>query len=232
MVGGSVRLRGAFLFAASSSLAPVAHAGAWSVADGEQQWFATVSRESGDFGQAWRADDFTEVGIGDGWQVVTKLESQISIGETFDDRSGFRLGVQKAFAIDERTSVSLLASYLGGESLDGVECAGGGYEVRAAIGTSFSLGGRNGFVNVEAGHRARDDCERNVSRSQPGWSLPPPGTSASRRGRTAGPTAAPRLSSIWATISAGWAWGSDGARKSPGFRGEGLGRFGQHTLLT
>jgi hypothetical protein len=34
--------------------------------------------------------------------------------------------------------------------------------VRAAIGTSFSLVGRNGFVNVEAGRLARDDCERNV----------------------------------------------------------------------
>lgn len=99
--------------------------------------------------------------MGDGWQVVTKLESQISIGDTYDDRSGFRLGVQKAFAIDDRTSFSLLASYLDGE-LDGVECAGGCYKVRAAIGTSFSLDGRDGFVNVEAGHRAREDCERNV----------------------------------------------------------------------
>ena len=34
--------------------------------------------------------------------------------------------------------------------------------VRAAIGRSFSLGGREGYVNVEAGHRSRDACERNV----------------------------------------------------------------------
>lgn len=162
MVGGGVRLRGVMLLAASSPLAPIAHAGAWSVPEGKQQWYATVSRETGDFGQAWRADDFTEVGVGDGWQVVTKFESQISIGDTYDDRSGFRVGVQKAFAIDDRTSFSLLASYLGGESLDGAECVGGGYEVRAAIGRSFALGDREGYVNVEAGHRARDDCERNV----------------------------------------------------------------------
>ncbi len=162
MVGASDRLRGVVLLATSGSLAPVANAGAWSVPAGEQQWHATVSRETGDFGQAWRADDFTEVGIGDGWQVVTKFESQITIGDTYDDRSGFRLGVQKAFAIDDRTSFSLLASYLGGESLDGAECAGGGYEVRAAIGRSFSLGGREGYLYVEAGHRSREGCERNV----------------------------------------------------------------------
>lgn len=173
MGGGSVRLRGALVLAASSTLAPAAHAGAWSVADGEQKWFATISRETGDFGQAWRADDFTEIGIGDGWQVVTKLETQIRIGDTYDDRSGFRLGVQKAFAIDDRTSFSLLASYLGGESLDGVECAGEGYEVRAAIGTSFSVAGRNGFVNVEAGHRARDACERNVFEAAAGVEVAP-----------------------------------------------------------
>jgi len=132
------------------------------VPEGEQQWYATVSRETGDFGQAWRADDFTEVGGGDGWQVVTKLESQISIGDTYDDRSGFRVGVQKAFAIDDRTSFSLWASCMDGESLDGAECAGGDGEIDTAIGRSFALAGRDGYVTIEAGHRARDDCERNV----------------------------------------------------------------------
>jgi hypothetical protein len=162
MVGGCLRLRGALLLATSGSLAPVAHAGAWSVAEGEQQWFATVSRESGDFGPAWRADDFTEVGLGDGWEVTTKLETQIRIGDIYEDRSGLRVGLQKAIPIGERGSVSVQASVLGGESLDGVECEGGGYEVRAAIGTSFALGDREGFVNIEAGHRSRDACERAV----------------------------------------------------------------------
>jgi hypothetical protein len=32
-----------------------------------QRWFATISREGGDFGQAWRPYDFTEPGLGDGW---------------------------------------------------------------------------------------------------------------------------------------------------------------------
>lgn len=70
--------------------------------------------------------------------------------------------MQKTFAIDERTSVWLFASCLSRESLDGVECAWGGQEVRAGIGAFFSLVSRNGFLNVEAGHLARDDCEGNV----------------------------------------------------------------------
>ncbi len=162
MVGGDFRLRGTWLLAASASLAPAAHAGAWSLKPGEQQWFATVSREAGDFGQAWRADDFTEAGLGDGWGVNVKLETQVRIGDTYDDRSGVRVGVQRAFAIGERGSISVQASLLGGESLDGVECEGGGFEARAAAGTSFSFLGRDGFVNVEAAQRFRGDCQRAV----------------------------------------------------------------------
>ena len=155
----------------------MAHAGAWSLASGEQSWFATISRESGDFGQAWRADDFNETGLGGGWGFNVKVESEIRIGDTYDDRSGARFGVQKAFPIGERASFSLQASLLAGESLDGPECPGGGYEARAAIGTSFSRFGREGFVNVEAGHRVRHNCERNVLEFAtgvevaPGWNF-------------------------------------------------------------
>ena len=139
-----------------------AHAGAWSLPEGVQQWFATISRETGDFGEAWRADDFSEFGLGDGWGVNIKLESEIRIGSTYDDKSGVRLGIQKAFALGDRGSIAIQASALAGESLDGIECQGEGYEVRAALGTSFELWGREGFVNAEAGHRARRDCSRDV----------------------------------------------------------------------
>ena len=220
------------MLATSRSLAPVAYAGAWSVPAGEQQWYATVSRETSDFGPAWRADDFADVGIGDGWQVVTKLESQISTGGTYNDRSGFRLGVQKAFAIDDRTSFSLLASCLGGESLDGAECAGSGYEVRAEIGTSFSVGGRNGFVNVEAGHRARDDCERNVFEVAtgiefaPSWNL---GLKAWQDGGSAGSTKAElNLGYDLGFMAVGIGWGQEVFRE---LRGKRLGRFGPDPLL-
>ena len=173
MVGGRIRLRGALLLAASASLAPAAHAGAWSLEPGEQQWFANVSREAGDFGQAWRADDFTEVGLGDGRGVNIKLETQIRIGDTYDYRSGVRVCVLLAFAISERGSISVQASLLGGESLDGGECEGGGVEPRAAAGTSFSLLGRTGFVNVEAAQRFRGDCPRAVVEIATGLEVAP-----------------------------------------------------------
>jgi hypothetical protein len=163
MVGGRTALRRACLFiAGGAAAAPSADAGAWSLAQGAQQWFATVSRETGDFGEAWRADDFVEIGLGDGWGVNAKLEGQIRIGSTYDDRTGYRLGVQKAFALGERASFAMGVSLIGGESLDGAECVGTGYEARAALGTSFALWGREGYVNAEVGQRSRGDCERSV----------------------------------------------------------------------
>lgn len=156
-------------------LAPAApaHAGAWSLPAGAHSWLATISRETGDFGEAWRADDFTEIGLGDGWSVNIKVESEIRIGTTYDDRSGARLGIQKAFALGDRGSVAIQASALLGESLDGIECLGEGHEVRAAIGTSFNLWGQEGFMNLEAGHRARGGCERNVTEAAIGYDFAP-----------------------------------------------------------
>lgn len=147
---------------ASGALAPAAEAGAWALAEGAQQTFATISRETGDFGESWRADDFYEAGLGDGWALNAKFETNLRISDVYDDRSGFRLGVIKAFGLGERASVSIQASFLGGESLDGPECAGEGWEARAAVGTSFSLAGREAYVNLEAGRRFRGDCERGV----------------------------------------------------------------------
>lgn len=138
-----------------------------------QQWFATLSRETGDFGETWRADDFTEFGLGDGWGLNLKVESEIRINSTFDDKSGLRLGILKAFPLGDRGSFAITASALGGESLDGIDCQGEGYEVRAALGTSFNAWGHEGFVNVETGHRARKDCERNVAELAIGLDLDP-----------------------------------------------------------
>lgn len=47
--GGTLRL-GVLLVAAGGAMAPNAHAGAWTLATGMQKWFATISREDGDFG--------------------------------------------------------------------------------------------------------------------------------------------------------------------------------------
>jgi hypothetical protein len=83
----------------------------------------------------------------------------------------------KSFALTDRAAFSVQASFIGGESLLQLdECQGDGYEVRAAIGTSFALLGREGFVNAQAGRRSRGDCERNLLGSQPGSSLRPSGT--------------------------------------------------------
>ena len=67
MVGGRTLLRGAILVATGGASAPVAEASAWAIAEGVTQTIATVSRETGDFGQSWRADDYAEYGLGDGW---------------------------------------------------------------------------------------------------------------------------------------------------------------------
>jgi hypothetical protein len=53
------------------------------------------------------------------------------------------------------------ASVIGGDALDGPLCEGVGYEARAMVGTSWNLGGRNAFVNAEAGWKTRGGaCER------------------------------------------------------------------------
>lgn len=161
MLRKGARWRGVVLVTASSVIAPSASAGAWTLAEGAQKWFATVSREDGDFGQAWRTDDFSELGLGVGWGLTAKFESR-SASAIHDDRSGFRLGLQKALPLGERGSVAISGSVLAGESLDGPECIGEGLEARAAVGTSFNWWGREGFVNLEAGHRSRGGCERSV----------------------------------------------------------------------
>jgi hypothetical protein len=173
MVGGRTLLKGALLLVTGSAAAPAAEASAWALAEGVQQTFATVSRETGDFGQSWRADDYTELGLGEGWGLNAKFETNIRINDIYDDRSGFRVGVLKAFALGDRGSISVQASFLGGESLDGVECEGQGWEARAAVGTSFSFAGREGYVNLEAGRRFRGDCERGVIEAATGLEFAP-----------------------------------------------------------
>ena len=59
MVGGRAAARSILLIVGTAPLAQSVHAGARSLAEGVQQWLATVWREGGDFGQAWRADDYS-----------------------------------------------------------------------------------------------------------------------------------------------------------------------------
>ncbi len=164
-----------------SGLAPLAQpafAGAWSQPPGHNQQISTVSREVSDFGEAWRTDTHTEFGFDDGWGLNLKVESETRIEDRVTTALGFRAGIQKSFAIGERASVSLQTAYLGGKSLDGLDCLGEGYEMRAAAGTSFALMGREGFVNVETAWKRRGDlCGRRVIEAAagiefaPGWQL-------------------------------------------------------------
>jgi hypothetical protein len=163
--------------AAMSGIVPLAQpacAGAWTQKPGDVQMTSSFSRETGDFGQAWRADDYIEAGFAGGWGFNLKIEGEIRIGDVYDDRTAFRAGVQKSFALGERASFAVSASYLGGEALDGPECLGQGYEARTALGTSYALGTREGFVNVEAAWRSRGDaCGRGVIEAAAGIEFAP-----------------------------------------------------------
>lgn len=174
LVGGRAGARWVFIVSGVAPLAEPAFAGAWTQAPGEQQWIASVSHETSDFGEAWRADDLTEFGFKGGWAVNFKVESQMRIGDALDNRSGFRAGVQKSFALGERGSFSVQASVLGGESLDGPDCEGEGYETRAALGTSFALAGHESFVNVETAAKSREDgCNRQLIEITTGAEITP-----------------------------------------------------------
>lgn len=174
MSGGIASVRWLAVMSGVAPLAEPAFAGAWTQKAGEQQWIATVSHEIGDFGEAWRADDHIEAGFGGGWGLNLKVEGEVRLADTYDDRTAFRAGLQKSFALGDRASFSVMGSYLGGEALDGPECTSNGYEARTALGTSFALAGREGFVNVEAAWRSRGEaCERGLVEAAAGIEFAP-----------------------------------------------------------
>lgn len=154
-----------------AAVAPSADAGAWVPERGDGQMILSLAREAGDFGVTWRADDYLEYGVGGGWALNLKLENQIRTRDGFDDRFGGRVGVQRSFMVGERMSVGVQAALLGGEALEGPVCAGTGVEARAMAGLSFPLGGRDAFVNVEAGVRERDGCSRTLAEVAAGVDL-------------------------------------------------------------
>jgi hypothetical protein len=103
---------------------------------------ASVSRETGDFGEAWRADDFTEIGLGDGWTVNAKVESEIRIGTTYDDRSGFRLGVFRRLFAGRSRFFRGPGIGVGWASDGWAECEGEGYECGRPSGRHSISGAR------------------------------------------------------------------------------------------
>jgi hypothetical protein len=173
MSGGIASLRWLATLVGIAPLASPAFAGAWSQKAGEWQMIAQVSRETGDFDDAWRATDQIEGGFGGGWAANLKLEGEMKVGSDVDQRQSITLGAKKAFALGDRGSFSIQASVLGGESIDGPDCQGSGYEARAAIGTSFALGGREGFVNLEGAAKSREECDRSLIELTTGFEVAP-----------------------------------------------------------
>lgn len=43
-------------------------------AESAQKWFETVCREGGHVRKAWRTDDFSKMGLGDGWGLTVRFE--------------------------------------------------------------------------------------------------------------------------------------------------------------
>jgi hypothetical protein len=131
-------------------LAQPAVAGAWSQDKGDLQMIVTLSRETGDFDESWRASDHFEAGFGGGWATNLKAETEVSLA--------MRPTIARALRWVTAPRFQLGASLLGGESIDAPDCEGSGYETRAAIGTSFAAGGREGFVNLEGAAKSREDA--------------------------------------------------------------------------
>jgi hypothetical protein len=174
-------------------LAEPAFAGAWTQQPGTQQAIVTVSREVSEFSEVWRSDGYSEFGFEGGWAANFKFETETRFGDFSGKRSSFRAGVQKSFAIGDRASFSVIASYLGGEAVDGPDCIGEGYEARAALGTSYPIGDREGFINVETAWRSRGDfCGRNLVEAAAGIEVFPK----------------------WQVIGKAWSEKGDGARST------------------
>lgn len=152
---------------ATAPLAAPAFAGAWGQQKGDVLTIATVSRASVEGGRTWRAEAMAEAGLGGGWGVNLKVDTEDRRAGFGDTNSSWRLGVQKSLPVGDRGSVALIATYVGGDSYDGSYCQGDRGEIRGAAGTSFRLLGREAFVNVEAGWRSRgqdsaEDCDRTL----------------------------------------------------------------------
>jgi hypothetical protein len=175
---GGARLARWLLAASGAALcSEQAFAGAWVQAPGHRQQITEVSRERGDFGETWHTSAYSEYGLGKNWGGHLKVDTQIREDQNFDDRTAFDAGLQRAFNLGAHGGggvVSVGASLLAGDALEGPDCSGKGYEMRAAYGRSAKVGGHNAFVNVEAAYNERGSaCRRNLVESAAGIDITP-----------------------------------------------------------
>jgi hypothetical protein len=165
------------MLAASGALACAeqAFAGAWVQEPGHRQQITDISRERGDFGETWFTSVFSQYGLGGHWGGTLKVDTQIREDQAYDDRTALSAGLQRAFSFGQRGGVmSLGGSLLAGEALEGPDCRGNGWELRAAYGLSGKVAGHNGYVNVEAAFNERGSaCQRNLVEGAAGIDVTP-----------------------------------------------------------
>jgi hypothetical protein len=152
-----------------------AFAGAWVQQPGHRQQITDVSRERGDFGETWHTSAFSQYGLSKTWGGTLKVDTQIREDQQYDDRTALQAGVQRAFSFGPRGGMlSLGGSLLAGEALEGPDCRGNGWELRAAYGLSAKVAGHNGYVNVEAAFNERGSaCRRNLVEGAAGIDITP-----------------------------------------------------------
>lgn len=172
--GGARLTRWVFAASGAALCGGHAFAGAWVQQPGHRQQITEVSRERGDFGETWHSSAFSEYGLGKNWGGRLKVDTQVREDQNYDDRTALEAGVQRAFGLGRRGVVSIGASLLAGEALEGPDCRGNGYGVRGAYGLSGRVAGRNAFVNIEAGFSERGpDCQRNLVEAAAGIDVTP-----------------------------------------------------------
>lgn len=148
-----------------------ASAGAWPQIASEGLEISEVSRETGAFGEVWRAGYWVEYGLSDRWTGFAKLENEVRVSEFVDDRAGGLLGLRRSIWQAGRSALAFEGGLLFGEATEGLNCEGGGYEAKIAAGRSARLLDREAFVSLDAGWRERGGCGRFAASASAGFEL-------------------------------------------------------------
>jgi hypothetical protein len=97
-LGGRAGARWLIAISATTPLAAPAFAGAWTLPAKSSHTIATVSHTTIDDGDMWRTETLTESGVGGGFGLNFKVENEKRFTSVNDDKTGWRVGLQKSFA--------------------------------------------------------------------------------------------------------------------------------------
>ena len=137
-----------------------AWAGAWTHEQGAGYSSASVQRDDGAFGGAWRSNAYLEYGAVDGLTLVVKAETLWRDFDAGEDRQAGLGAVRKRLWSDRGLVVSGQMGVLFGESLEGPICEGTGLETRGLVGWSGEVAGGSVWLNAESAFRNRGGCDR------------------------------------------------------------------------